>query len=76
VLSIKLRPLSRKKVLEVLNKNSFIVDREGARHTILKKKVDNEILTTFIGRHSEITATEIHYIIKQTQKSREEFLSK
>ena len=74
MLYIKLRPLSRKKVLEILNNNGFAIDREGARHTILKKKIADKILTTFVGRHSEIITTEIHYIIKQTQKSREEFL--
>ena len=64
MLSIKLRPLSRKRVLEILNSNGFAIDREGARHTILKKKVNDKSLTTFVGRHSEITRTEIHYIIK------------
>lgn len=73
VLSIKLKPLSRKKVLEILNSNEFNIDREGARHTILKKKVDDRILTTIVARHTEITRTEIQYIIKQTQKNREEF---
>lgn len=60
--------------MEILNSNGFYIDREGARHTILKKKTDDKILTTFVGRHNEITATEIHYIIKQTQKLREEFV--
>lgn len=67
-------PLPRRKVLEILKDNGFVITREGGRHTELEKQDGKgEWRTTFVPRHSEISMGVIQDIIKQAGKERGEF---
>jgi predicted RNA binding protein YcfA (HicA-like mRNA interferase family) len=68
----RLRPLPRRKVIDVLKSNGFEEVR-SSKHITFKKKVGDRILTTWVPHHSEITVFVIQYIIKQTEKERSEF---
>lgn len=70
----KLRPRSKRDVLEILNSNGF-KEAGGTRHIKLKKTLnDGSVLTTYVSRGSnEIPVKIIQYIIKQTGKPRKEF---
>jgi len=67
----KLRPLRQSKIIKILKKNGFKKVREG-KHIVFKK-FNGKILTTYVPRHREVTVFVLQYIIKQTEKSREEF---
>lgn len=73
----RLKSLPRRKILSVLKNNGFYVEREGAKHTILykKDKRGKVVKVTSVGRHREIILPIVQSIIRQTDKSREEFLS-
>jgi len=70
----KPRPLKQRKVINILLKNGFKEVRRGKHITFKKYLPDGEILTTWVPYHSEISVFVIQYIIKQTRKSKEEFL--
>ena len=69
----KLKPLSRKKVIQILQNNGFIEKRSGKHVTFKKTAKDGRILTTWVPHHKEITVFVIQYIIKQSEKPRNEF---
>jgi hypothetical protein len=48
--------------------------RRGKHITFKKYLPDGEVLTTWVPYHSEISVFVLQYIIKQTRKSKEEFL--
>ena len=68
----RLRPLPRRKVVDVLKANGFEEVRSG-KHATFKKKVGDRILTTWVPHHGEVTIFVIQYIIKQSEKQRAEF---
>ena len=68
----RLRPLARRKVIEILQSNGFEEVR-SRKHTTFKKKTGDRILTTWVPHHSEVTVFVIQYIIKQSEKERSEF---
>ena len=68
----KLRPLPQNKVIKILENNGFKLVRPG-KHLTFKKSKDHKVLTTFVPHHKEVTVFVIQYIIKQAEKSREEF---
>jgi predicted RNA binding protein YcfA (HicA-like mRNA interferase family) len=70
----KLRPLKQRKVINILLKNGFKEVRRGKHITFKKYLPDGEVLTTWVPYHSEISIFVLQYIIKQTRKSKEEFL--
>jgi predicted RNA binding protein YcfA (HicA-like mRNA interferase family) len=70
----KLRPLKQRKVINILLKNGFKEVRRGKHITFKKYLPDGEVLTTWVPYHSEISVFVLQYIIKQTKKSKEEFL--
>ena len=70
----KLRPLKQRKVINILLKNGFKDVRRGKHITFKKYLPDGEVLTTWVPYHSEISVFVLQYIIKQTRKSKEEFL--
>jgi len=70
----KLRPLKQRKVINILLKNGFKEVRRGKHITFKKYLPDGEVLTTWVPYHSEISVFVLQYIIKQTRKSKEEFL--
>ncbi len=70
----KLRPLKQRKVINILLKNGFKEARRGKHITFKKYLPDGEVLTTWVPYHSEISVFVLQYIIKQTKKSKEEFL--
>jgi predicted RNA binding protein YcfA (HicA-like mRNA interferase family) len=70
----KLRPLKQRKVINILLKNGFKEVRRGKHITFKKHLPNGEVLTTWVPYHSEISVFVIQYIIKQTRKSKEEFL--
>jgi predicted RNA binding protein YcfA (HicA-like mRNA interferase family) len=68
----KLRPLSQRKVIEILRSNGFEEVR-SSKHITFKKKVGDRVLTTWVPHHNEVTVFVIQYIIKQADKPRSEF---
>jgi len=68
----KLRPLSQRKVIEILLSNGFQQIRSG-KHITFKKRAGERVLTTWMPHHKEVTVFVIQYIIKQTEKERIEF---
>jgi predicted RNA binding protein YcfA (HicA-like mRNA interferase family) len=70
----KLRPLKQRKVINILLKNGFKEVRRGKHITFKKYLPNGEVLTTWVPYHSEISIFVLQYIIKQTRKSKEEFL--
>ena len=68
----RLRPLRRRKIIDILKSNGFEEVRSG-KHTTFKKMVGDRVLTTWVPHHSEVTVFVIQYIIKQTEKDRSEF---
>ncbi|MCG2690379.1 type II toxin-antitoxin system HicA family toxin [Candidatus Parcubacteria bacterium] len=68
----KLKPLKQKAVIKILENNGFIKTRSG-KHFTFKKKMPNRILTTWVPHHEEVSVFVIGYIIKQSEKPREEF---
>jgi predicted RNA binding protein YcfA (HicA-like mRNA interferase family) len=65
----KLRPLSQRKVIDILQSNGFEKVR-SSKNTTFKKRVDNRVLTTWVPHHKEVTVFVLQYIIKQTEKPR------
>jgi predicted RNA binding protein YcfA (HicA-like mRNA interferase family) len=70
----KLKPLKQRKVINILLKNGFKEVRRGKHITFKKYLPNGEVLTTWVPYHSEISVFVLQYIIKQTRKSKEEFL--
>lgn len=69
----KLRELKQREVIRVLEKNGFKKVR-SRKHITFKKIISPEkILTTWVPHHKTVTLFVIQHIIKQTEKSREEF---
>jgi len=68
----KLRPLTRRRVTEILKTNGFEEVRSG-KHTTFKKNRAGRVLTTWVPHHREVTVFVIQYIIKQSEKERSEF---
>ena len=68
----KLRPLPQRRVIQILKKNGFREARSG-KHITFKKVSNGRVLTTWVPHHREVTVFVIKYIIKQAEKSREEF---
>lgn len=69
----KLKPLKQLKVIRILQNNGFKKVR-SRKHITFKKKVSSDrVLTTWVPHSNEISVFVIEYIIKQTEKSREEF---
>jgi len=69
----KLRPLSQRKVIEILKSNGFQEVRSGKHITFKKTNSAGNVLTTWVPHHSEVSVFVITFIIKQTGKPREEF---
>jgi len=70
----KLKPLKQRKVINILLKNGFKEVRRGKHITFKKYLPNGEVLTTWVPYHSEVSVFVLQYIIKQTRKSKEEFL--
>lgn len=68
----RLRPLPQRKVIKILERNGFQRVRSG-KHITFKKIRDGRILTTWVPHHKMVTIFVLNYIIKQTEKQREEF---
>jgi predicted RNA binding protein YcfA (HicA-like mRNA interferase family) len=68
----KLRPLTRRRVIEILKANEFEEVGSG-KHATFKKNRAGRILTTWVPHHREVTVFVIQYMIKQTEKERSEF---
>ena len=68
----RLRPLPRRRVIEVLASNGFEEVRSG-KHSTFKKRKGDLVLTTWVPHHAEVTVFVIQYIMKQAEKERSEF---
>ncbi len=68
----KLRPLPQHRIIQILKGNGFHEVRSG-KHITFKKTKDGRVLTTWVPHHKEITVFVLKYIIRQTEKPREEF---
>lgn len=71
----KLKPLPKKKVVKILEKNGFKKVKSGKHITFKKTAEEGRVLTTWVPHHQEVTVFVIQYIIKQTEKPRKEFES-
>lgn len=71
----RLKKLSQKKVISILESNGFFQARARKHITFKKITSDKKVLTTWVPHHREVTIFVIQYIIKQTGKPREEFES-
>jgi len=69
----KLKPLSRNQIIRILKNNGFEQVRSAKHVTFKKTTKGGRVLTTWVPHHREVTLFVIQYIIKQTEKSREEF---
>ena len=69
----KLKRLTQRKVINILESNGFRKVRSGKHITFKKTSEGGKILTTWIPHHREITIFVIQYVIKQTEKPRKEF---
>jgi len=71
---VKLKPLKRIKIVKILESNGF-KQTTSSKHITFKKKLnDGRVLTTWVPHHTEVSVFVIQYIIKQTEKPRQEFL--
>lgn len=70
---MKLKPLARQKVVQILESNGFVKVRSRKHDTYKKTDSSGRVLTTWVPHHKLITLFVITYIIKQTEKPREEF---
>lgn len=71
----KLKPLSQKRIIRILENNGFVLIRSGKHLTFKKIIKDGQVLTTWVPHHQEVTVFVLNYIIKQTGKPRDEFIS-
>ena len=69
----KLKPLTQKKVIQILLDNGFAEERSSKHITFKKTAGDGRVLTTWVPHHKEVTVFVIQYIIKQSEKPRNEF---
>lgn len=69
----KLRPLLQRDVIQILMKNGFVEVRSAKHITFKKTNEGGKVLTTWVPHHNEVSLFVIHYIIRQTEKQREEF---
>ena len=69
----KLKPLPQGKVIKILTDNGFREVRSGKHITFKKAVQGGRILTTWVPHHRIVTVFVIQYIIKQSEKVREEF---
>lgn len=69
----KLKPLSQNKIIRILKNNDFEQVRSAKHITFKKTAKGGRVLTTWVPHHREVTVFVIQYIIKQTEKAREEF---
>lgn len=69
----KLLPLSQNKVIKILKSNNFKEVRTGKHITFKKITKDKRVLTTWVPHHRTVTIFVIQYIIKQSEKPRNEF---
>ncbi|MDG6904629.1 MAG: type II toxin-antitoxin system HicA family toxin [Nitrososphaerota archaeon] len=65
--------MRQRRVIEILKANGFEEVRSGKHTTFKKRAPDGRVLTTWVPHHAEVTVFVIQYIIKQTEKPREEF---
>jgi len=71
---MKLPIISGKKLINLLNKQSFeIVGRKGS-HVRLKKKTPNKTLVTIVPMHKKLDAGTLLGILKQCEITKEELL--
>ncbi|MEK7500907.1 MAG: type II toxin-antitoxin system HicA family toxin [Patescibacteria group bacterium] len=69
----KLKPLSQNKVIGILESNGFREVRSGKHITFKRVAKDGRVLTTWLPHHRTVTVFVIRYVIRQTEKAREEF---
>jgi len=69
----KFKPLFQNKVIQILKNNGFRKVRSGKHITFKKTTKGGKVLTTWVPHHREVTVFVARYIIKQTEKSKEEF---
>jgi len=72
---VRLKPLSQRRVIKILEDNGFKRVRSN-KHITFKhpiKKVNGHIATTWVPHSNEITVFVISHIIRQTGKPPEEF---
>ena len=69
----KLRSLSQDKVIKILESNGFRKVRSRKHITFKKTDSDGRVRITWVPHHREVTLFVIKYILRQTEKSREEF---
>lgn len=69
----KFRPLNQNKVMKILESNGFKKTKSVKHITFKKVLKGGKVLTTWVPHHRTVTLFVLQYIIKQTEKPREEF---
>lgn len=69
----RLHPLPLYKVIKILKGNGFQEVRAGRHKTFKKIDASGKVWITWVPQHNEITVFVIKYIIRQSEKDRDEF---
>jgi predicted RNA binding protein YcfA (HicA-like mRNA interferase family) len=69
----KIKPLQQARIIAILESNGFKKVKSGKHFTFKKYLIDGRVLTTWVPHHREVSVFVIQYVIKQTEKPREEF---
>lgn len=69
----KLRPLPQTKVIRILESNGLKKVKSAKYITFKRRTQSGKVLTTWVPHHRVVTVFVLGYIIKQTEKTREEF---
>ncbi|MBT4485254.1 MAG: addiction module toxin, HicA family [Candidatus Latescibacteria bacterium] len=72
----KLKRISGKETIRILEKHGFIQIRQRGSHVLLKKQTAHESVGCVVPLHKELAVGTLYGIIKQAKLSVEEFTEK
>ena len=72
----KLKRISGKETVRILEKHGFIQIRQRGSHVLLKKQTIDEDIGCVVPLHKELAVGTLHGIIRQAKLSVEEFTEK
>jgi len=70
----KLPVISGKRVIHILRKCEFYVDRQRGSHVVLIKRTPEKVIRLTVPAHEVVARGTLRNIIKQAQLTREEFI--
>ncbi|MCX6154476.1 MAG: type II toxin-antitoxin system HicA family toxin [Candidatus Kapabacteria bacterium] len=72
----KLKILSGREVCKILSQHGFEEIRQKGSHIIMQKAIDNSTITIPVPNHAELKPGTLQSIIRQSEISKEIFLTK